>query len=96
MSFGEEAGNPVACVVAIVLYGVYILMEPINKLAVLCFIFSMLVWGIQVNPAVLNRCHVPLWFAVFLTFRNCFLVESHATMSWGFSMLGSVYGSAMH
>ena len=70
-------------------------LEGISTLAIVCFVLAESTWAAR-QPAILNQCHIPLWYLITCAFRNCFLVEKHATMAWTFSALGSVYTSAVH
>ena len=94
-SIGKEAGNPLACVLAILLFSLFMLMERVPRVAIVSFVLLVFGLSVQVWPAILNQCHISLWYLIIGAFRNCFLVESHATMAWTFSALGGVYTSAL-
>ena len=92
---GETAYDFLICGVAIFILSVFMALEHVPAHVAVGFVLSVFVWY-QIQPAILNRCHLAVWILIISSVRNCFLVKEHATMSWGFSTIGRVFGTAGH
>ncbi len=63
------------------------IVENVAPVETTCFMLAVFVWGLFLQPAVLNHCHLTVWLLIFGALRNVFLVESHATTGWGFTTM---------
>ena len=87
----RDSGDWFACTGCIVLFSVITLAESIDTFSTLCFMLCALVWGVSLQPAILNRCHLTLWLLIFGAFRNMIAIEAHATAAWRFSTMAEAY-----
>ena len=87
----SDSGDWFACTGCIVLFNLITLAERIDTVSTLCFMLGALVWGVSLQPAILNRCHLTLWLLIFSAFRNMIAIEAHATAAWRFSTMAEAY-----
>jgi hypothetical protein len=92
LTSGTNTGDWLACAGCIALFSLFMLAERIVPLETMCFVLVAFVWGLIVQPAVLNRCHLTLWLLIFAAFRNLFTVGSHATNAWKFATMADLLG----
>jgi hypothetical protein len=93
-TFSEPANDFLICGVAICVLSVFMALERVPAHVAIVFILLVFVWY-QIQPAILNRCHLAVWILIISSVRNCFLLKEHATMSWGFTTISSIFGIAL-
>ena len=55
------------------------------------FTFTVSIWGMLLQPAILNKCHLTVWLLIFEAVRNLAIVEQHATLSWWHTTINKVF-----
>ena len=91
----NTVGDPLTCAGSIVIFSAFMLFDTTANnnppLVPLLFVAIALIWGFLIQPSVFNRCHLTIWMMLIESLRNFLVIESHATMSWGFSTLTNAY-----
>ena len=91
LTSGEDSGDWIRCAGCVAICGGFLFIENVVPVESICFTLIAFVWGLFIQPAVLNHCHLTLWLLIFSAFRNLFVVESHATAGWRFATMADVY-----
>ena len=67
---GKDSGDWLACAGCIALFSLSMMSQQIAPFEAACFMLVAFVWGLFVQPAVLNRCQLALWLLIFAAFSS--------------------------